>query len=126
MSPDGTNCPLWVTYHKHEVEDSINYADEFLSPTRFQWMSRSRRTKQSGELKPIINAPESGVRLPFFIKKSDNEGIDYYYLGDVLPVKDAIEDSKMPDGKGGDLNVVKFEFEFEHRVPDELYNYLVR
>lgn len=126
LSPDGTNCPLWVTYHKHEVEDSINYADEFLSPTRFQWMSRSRRTKQSGELKPIINAPESGVRLPFFIKKSDNEGIDYYYLGDVLPVKDAIEDSKMPDGKGGDLNVVKFEFEFEHRVPDELYNYLVR
>ena len=126
LSPDGTNCPLWITYHKHEVEDSINYADEFLSPTRFQWMSRSRRTKQSGELKPIINAPESGVRLPFFIKKSDNEGIDYYYLGDVLPVKDAIEDSKMPDGKGGDLNVVKFEFEFEHRVPDELYNYLVR
>lgn len=126
LSPDGTNCPLWITYHKHEVEDSINYADEFLSPTRFQWMSRSRRTKQSGELKPIINAPESGVRLPFFIKKSDNEGIDYYYLGDVVPVKDAIEDSKMPDGKGGELNVVKFEFEFEHRVPDELYNYLVR
>ena len=126
LSPDGTNCPLWITYHKHEVEDSINYADEFLSPSRFQWMSRSRRTTQSGELEPIINAPESGVRLPFFIKKSDNEGIDYYYLGDVLPVKDAIEDTTMPDGKGGQLNVVKFVFEFEHRVPDELYNYLVK
>lgn len=126
MSPDGTNCPIWVTYHKHEVEDSINYADEFLSQTRFQWMSRSRRTTASNELKPIINAPESGVRLPFFIKKSDNEGIDYYYLGDVLPVKGSIEDSKMPDGKGGQLNVVKFEFEFEHRVPDDLYSYLIR
>ena len=126
MSPDGTNCPIWVTYHKHEVEDSINYADEFLSPSRFQWMSRSRRTKQSGELQPIINSPESGVRLPFFIKKSDNEGIDYYYLGDVLPIKDTIEDTTMPDGKGDQLNVVKFVFELEHRVPDELYNYLVK
>jgi len=124
MSPNVTNCPIWVTYHKNEVEDSINYADEFLSPTRFQWMSRSRRTTASNELKPIINAPESGVRLPFFIKKSDNEGIDYYYLGDVLPVRESIEDSKMPDGKGGQLNVVKFEFEFKHKVPDELYNYL--
>lgn len=126
MSPDGTNCPIWVTYNKHEVEDSINYADEFLSPSRFQWMSRSRRTKKSGELLPIINAPESGVRLPFFIKKSDNEGIDYYYLGDVIPVREAITDSTMPDGIGGQLNVVKFEFEFQHRVPDELYNYLIR
>ena len=125
MSPDATNCPIWVTYHKHEVEDSINYADEFLSPSRFQWMSRSRRTTQSGELQPIINSPESGLRLPFFIKKSDNEGIDYYYLGDVLPIKDTIEDTTMPDGKGGQLNVVKFVFELEHRVPDELYNYLV-
>lgn len=126
MSPSTKNCPIWVTYHKHEVEDSINYADEFLSPTRFQWMSRSRRTTASGELKPIINAPKSGVRLPFFIKKDDNEGIDYYYLGDVLPVPGSVEDSTMPDGKGGTLNVVKFEFEFEHKVPEELYNYLIK
>jgi hypothetical protein len=126
LSPDGTNCPLWITYHKHEVEESVNYADEFLSPMRFQWMSRSRRTKESGELKPIINALERGVRLPFFIKKSDNEGIDYYYLGDVMPLNDSIEDSKMSDGKGGQLNVVKFEFEFEHKVPEELYNYLIK
>lgn len=126
LSPDEKNCPLWITYHKYEFEESINYADEFLSPSRFQWMSRSKRTTRSKELQPIINAPESGVRLPFFLKKSDNEGIDYYYLGDVLPVKEAIEDTTMSDGKGGKLNVVKFEFEFEHRVPDELYNYLVR
>ena len=126
MSPDGTNCPIWVTYNKLEVEDRINYADEFLSPTRFQWMSRSGRTTSSKELKPIINAPKSGVRLPFFIKKDDNEGIDYYYLGDVLPVPGSVEDSTMPDGKGGTLNVVKFEFEFEHKVPEELYNYLIK
>lgn len=126
MSPDGTNCPIWVTYHKSEVEDSINYADEFLSPSSFQWMSRSRRTIHSGELQPIINAPESQVRLPLFIKKSDNEGIDYYYLGDVLPDKEAIEGTTMPDGKGGHLNVVKFVFELEYRVPDELYNYLIK
>lgn len=126
LSPDGTNCPLWITYHKHEVEDSVNYADEFLSPKRFQWMSRSRRTKESGELKPIINGLERGIRLPFFIKKSDNEGIEYYYLGDVMPLKDSIKDSKMSDGKGGQLNVVKFTFEFEHTVPDELYNYLIK
>jgi len=126
MSPDHTNCPIWVTYHKDQVEDSINYADEFLSPSRFRWMSRSRRTTSSKELKPIIDAPESRVRLPFFIKKDDNEGIDYYYLGDVIPVPGSVKDSTMPDGKGGSLDVVKFDFEFEHKVPDELYSYLIQ
>lgn len=126
ISPDKTNCPLWITYEKHNVEDSINYADEFLSQTKFQWMSKSDLTMQSPGLQPIINAPGSGVRLPFFIKKSDNEGIDYYYLGNVIPIRDAIEDSTMICRKRGELSVVKFVFEFEHPIPDDLYCYLIR
>lgn len=122
-SPDGTNCPIFVTYDKHDVDAAINYADEFISASEFQWMSRSKRTKLSKELHPIIHADTLGVRLPFFLKKSDNEGIDFYYLGDVHPLPGSIEDTTMPDETGKLLNVVKFIFQFEHPVPEELLRY---
>ena len=124
MSPDKTNCPIFVTYHKaDDVEGSIAYEDEFISPSVFKWMSRSNRRIDSNELEPIIKARSNGLRLPLFLKKDDNEGIDFYYLGDVLPIDNSIEQQYMPDDNGKKLPVVKFEFELKHPVESALYKY---
>ena len=51
MSPDKSNCPIFVTYHKaDDIEGRIAYEDEFISPSRFKWMSRSNRRLESDEL----------------------------------------------------------------------------
>lgn len=124
MSPDKTNCPIFVTYNKaDDVEGSIAYEDEFISPSIFKWMSRSNRRTESNELEPIINARSNGLRLPLFLKKDDNEGIDFYYLGDVLPIKNSIEQQYMPNDDGKKLPVVKFEFELSYPVDAALFKY---
>jgi hypothetical protein len=124
MSPDKTNCPIFVTYHKaDDVEGSIAYEDEFISTSVFKWMSRSNRRINSAELEPIINARSNGLRLPLFLKKDDNEGIDFYYLGDVLPVENSIEQQYMPDDNGKKLPVVKFEFELSYPIESALHKY---
>jgi hypothetical protein len=119
------NCPIFVTYHKaDDVEGSIAYEDAFLAPEVFKWMSRSKRRIESGELQPMINASENGLRMPLFVKKDDNEGIDFYYLGDVSPIPNSIEQQYMPDDSGKQLPVVKFEFELNLPVEPGLYKYL--
>ena len=126
MSPDRTNCPIFVTYHKAEdIEGSVAYEDEFLSQSRFKWMSRSKRKIDSAELKPIILARTNNLRLPLFVKKDNNEGIDFYYLGDVLPLDGAIEQQYMPSDDGKELPVVKFEFELKPPVEKGLFKYLM-
>jgi hypothetical protein len=114
-----------VTYHKaDDLEGSIAYEDEFISPRRFKWMSRSNRKIDSNELQPIIQAKNNRLKLPLFVKKDDNEGIDFYYLGDVIPEIDSLEQQYMLDDKGKQLPVVKFEFNLEIPVEPGLYKYL--
>ncbi len=125
MSPDKSNCPIFVTYHKaDDIEGSIAYEDEFISPSRFKWMSRSNRRLESDELQPLINSSLNGLRLPLFVKKDDNEGIDFYYLGEVQPIADSVEQQYMPDDSGKQLPVVKFEFTIDPPVEPGLYKYL--
>jgi len=126
MSPDKTNCPIFVTYHKGEdIDGSIAYEDEFLSPDRFKWMSRSKRKIDSAELEPIINSRAIGLRLPLFVKKDNNEGIDFYYLGELTPIPGTVEQQYMPDDSGQNLPVVKFEFDITPPVEPSLYKYLI-
>ena len=87
-------------------------------------MSRSNRKIDSNELQPIIQAKNNRLKLPLFVKKDDNEGIDFYYLGDVIPEIDSLEQQYMLDDKGKQLPVVKFEFHLEIPMEPGLYKYL--
>lgn len=50
-------------------------------------MTRSRVSRDSQEAQQIICAQESGLKIYLFIKKSDGEGADFYYMGKVIPVE---------------------------------------
>lgn len=125
LNKEEWNCPIFVTYHKaDDVEGSIAYEDAFLSPEVFKWMSRSKRRIDSVELQPMVNAVANGLRMPLFVKKDNNEGIDFYYLGEVKPIPGSIEQQYMPDDSGKQLPVVKFEFKLDPPVEPGLYKYL--
>ncbi len=119
-------CPIFVTYHKKEdVESSINYADEFLSPEVLKWATRSNRTLESQEVKTIIESEEKGIELHIFVKKDDDEGTDFYYLGKATPDKNYIEQVTMEDGKGKKLPVVHMNLVMENPIENKLYNYII-
>ena len=60
-----------------------------------------------------------------FVKKSDDEGSDFYYLGNMI--YNSFEDTKMnseKDGKIEKVPVVNIQFRMKNPVPQQLYNYL--
>jgi superfamily II DNA or RNA helicase len=116
---DGS-CPLFVNYHKAEdIAQSTNYEDGFLNPHEFNWMSKSNRKLTSPE---IVAMQQEGLRLPLFIKKSNGEGTDFYYMGEVVPTSFA--QTTIPADDGIVKPIVQVNFALTHPVEDTLYHYL--
>ena len=124
--PKHQTCPIFVTYHKNdEVESSVDYGDEFLNPALFKWYTRSNRTLKSQEVQKIIHSDEHKIDIHIFVKKDDDEGTDFYYLGKGFPDKSSVEEDRMTDKNGKDLPVVHMNMVMEQAVEGKLYNYLM-
>ncbi len=124
ISPDKSNCPIFVNYHKENaISNSTKYEDHFISNEQFAWMSKSKRTLNSPDVKTI----EVGVnlRIPLFIKKSNDEGAEFYYMGDIKPIPESFEQTTMPADNGKTVSVVKVKFQMTHLVEDSIYNYII-
>ncbi|RSK43687.1 DUF3427 domain-containing protein [Bacillus canaveralius] len=119
-------CPIFVTYHKdHEVESSVAYGDEFLNQEVLRWYTRSNRTLGSEEVQKIINAKENGIDVHIFIKKDDDEGRDFYYLGKALPDKNTVQQTVMKDKNEKELPVVQINMIMEQSIDSKIYHYIV-
>ncbi|GAB6991806.1 hypothetical protein JCM16418A_38560 [Paenibacillus pini] len=118
-------CPIFVTYHKHdEVESSINYGDEFLSSSIFKWYTRSNRTLRSEEVKKIIAAVENDINIHIFVKKDDDEGGDFYYLGEANPDQASVEQTLMQGKDNKEVPVVCMDIILKAPVEQKLYHYI--
>ena len=124
ISPDRSNCPIFVTYDKSEdIAATIQYEDEFETPSRMTWFSKSKRSLSSPEIAYFANLRDDQI-LPLFVKKSDDEGKSFYYLGLVRPEANSFEQRTMPGSNEKSVGVVKLNFLLEYPVPDALYRYL--
>ena len=114
-------CPIFVTYNKAEdISETINYEDHFINKETFNWMSRNNRKTSSPELEPLINY--NGVDTQLFIQKSNDEGIEFYYIGKLIPLN---YKQVYRNINGKDQPIVNFKFKIEEEVKDELYSYFV-
>ena len=115
-------CPIFVTYKKSvDVARSTMYEDEFINTHQFSWMTRNRVTLNSREVTTIKAYSATGLRMPLFVKKSDGEGTDFYYMGDMIPY-DFVE-QKIKNDKGEDLPIVNILFQMSDSVDEALYSY---
>ncbi|GAB1476357.1 hypothetical protein MASR2M70_11910 [Bacillota bacterium] len=113
-------CPIFVTYKKEEdITESTKYEDELLSVHQFSWMTRNRVTLESQEVKQIQNP---STRKLLFVKKSDGEGSDFYYLGDLKPLE--YYQTEILNDKGANLPIVNIIFQMSDSVDEALYSYL--
>jgi len=119
-------CPIFITYHKDEtIDQSVQYEDELLSRDILRWFTRSNRTLESKEVQTIIEAETNQTDLHIFIKKDDDEGTEFYYLGEAHPDKSSVQQRKMLNNKGKELPVVEMELLLDNPVERQLYNYLI-
>ncbi|OKL37507.1 DUF3427 domain-containing protein [Domibacillus mangrovi] len=118
-------CPIFITYHKSdEIEASVNYGDEFINQEVLKWYTRSNRTLNSAEVQRIIEAEEKNIDLHIFVKKDDDEGSDFYYLGKAVPDKNTVQQAKMKDKNGKELPVVHMNMVMEQPIDYKLYKYI--
>jgi len=117
-------CPIFVTYEKKEdITSSTKYEDQFINPDEFSWMTRSRVTRESREAQQIINYRSNGLKIFLFIKKSDDEGADFYYMGKVTPASD--EQTVIMDDNGKELPIMNFRMRMDKPVREDIYEYIV-
>lgn len=116
-------CPIFVTYEKKDdISESTKYEDYFIDKNHFNWMTRNRVTLNSSEALQIRDYRDSGLRIPLFVKKSDGEGSDFYYMGDMEPYDlkqvtiEGANDEKLP--------IVNIEYRMKVSVDDNIYHYL--
>ncbi len=120
MLRDNT-CPIFVTYHKgDDISSTTKYVEGFENRDVFDWMSKSGRNMMSADVREILASSSNGLKIPVFIKKSDSEGIDFYYVGQANPIVERCEETTL-DGK----TVVGIPLKLRNSVPEELYGYLL-
>ena len=123
VSRDRTNCPLFVTYKKSaEISDTIKYEDAFLSPDIFSHLSKGGRTLSSPEVDLWTTQNLNNIRLPLFVKKSDDEGQDHYYIGDLTYIEGSANEQIMSGDKS--KSVVNVHYKIDEPVDQNLYRYL--
>ncbi len=116
-------CPIFVTYDKEEdISESTKYEDVFIDNETFSWMTRSNVKLDSKEPVEIMGYEDSGLVLHLFIKKSDDEGHEFYYIGPVIP-RNPQQKTIMND-KGKELPIVNFKLDLKYPVREDVYNYL--
>jgi hypothetical protein len=125
MNSDKKDLAIFVTYHKdEEISDSIKYEERFLSNSIFEWMSKNRRSLNSPEIAAIRN--HTTMRIPLFVKKSDSEGTEFYFLGDMKPIEGTFKQAKIKGSDNRDVSAVTIHFNLETPVEENLYSYLTR
>lgn len=118
-------CPIFVTYEKKEdIANSTKYEDQFINDQIFSWMTRSKVSSHSSETQELINYAESGLKIYLFIKKSDGEGSDFYYMGRVTPL--SWRETTILNDKGNSLPIMNFQMKLEHSVRGDIYEYFTK
>lgn len=84
MKQLNNNTCIFVTYHKADgingaeyLNGKPNYSDSFIDSQTFMWNSKIGNGPES----KYMNEFTSGDIKRLFIKKSDGEGTDFYYMG---------------------------------------------
>jgi hypothetical protein len=117
-------CPIFVTYDKDtdKIDSSIDYNDAFVSSSEFAWETRNQVRLDSKEPRAIRGEdPEGPFKTLLFVKKSDDEGSSFYYMGEMAFLSN-FETTKH-DSKGKELPVVAMRFAMKQCVPDALLSY---
>lgn len=125
ISPTKNDCAIFVNYHKEEtISATTKYHDRFISSNEFVWMSKNKRKLNSPDVCQILEQKTSKMRIPLFVKKSNSEGNDFYYLGNVFVQDDSAFEKMIKNDEGKNVSVVEMKFNLTTPVEKSLYDYI--
>ncbi len=116
---------LFVTYNKvlgidnEYIDGKPDYGDEFIDNTTFIWVTQMGNGIQSTYTKDVLESTNRHL----FVKKSDDEGAEFYYLGKCNI--QSVASAKKNDKKGNAKDIAKIEFLMDKPVRNDIYQYLM-
>lgn len=115
---------VFVTLKKDEDFKGalMAYEDELLDPSILHYFTKSPRTINSPEVKILQNPVDWQIHV--FAQKSNDEGTDFYYLGEVEPVQETIQQVEKTTKDGRKQSVVQMNLAFNQPIDNKLYHYL--
>lgn len=100
----------------------VTYEDALLDPMTMTWFTKAPRTLASPEVQILQDADDWKIHM--FIKKDDDEGTEFYYLGEVTPDVSSFIQLEKPSSDGKNRSVVEMDLHFKEAIPRNLFNYL--
>lgn len=125
MKRVGDNVAIFVTYNKEEaseeqeyIDGKPDYADEFVNEEIFMWDSQIGKGPNSSYMKDVQEAKYKHL----FVKKSDAEGTDFYYMGqfDII----SVETGQKRNNNGQMKDIAKVQCRMHDIVRSDLLDYL--
>ena len=86
-------------------------------------MTRNKVKRTSPEAIQLTNSVEKDLKVFLFIKKSNDEGTDFYYMGQVTPRGG--EETTILNDKGLSLPIMNYKLMLKDEVREDVYDYLV-
>nr|WP_328798120.1 DUF3427 domain-containing protein [Lactobacillus ultunensis] len=89
---DKKNCAIFITYNKKNDARTLAYQDQFINQSIINMYSKYPRSLDSRE---IQNFKSKEIDFHLFVKKSDDEGKSFIYLGTCHPQSDTFRQKEM-------------------------------
>jgi len=125
VSQDKKQCPIFVNYHKDKsIADTTKYEDYFETTSTLIYMSKNRRTLVSPDVEAIANQCANQMRVPIFVKKSNDEGLSFYYLGDGTAEADRFKETTMATESSSVVSVVQMALKLDKPIAIALFKYI--
>ena len=119
------NTCIFVTYHKADgingaeyLDGKPNYSDSFMDSQTFMWNSKIGNGPESKYMKEFI----SGETKRLFVKKSDGEGTDFYYMG-TFEI-DNIKGTTKKNNKGVLQPICDVTLKMNESIREDIFDYL--
>jgi hypothetical protein len=113
--------PIFITYHK---KDFTFLEDKLLSPQELLYFSKPNRSLKSPEVL-WLRSNEVHHIVPIFIKKNDDEGMHFYFMGYAKPQVQDFRETQRKDQKSGKMKrLVELPFLLDDAVRLDMYSFL--
>ncbi|MGX6961914.1 DEAD/DEAH box helicase [Vagococcus xieshaowenii] len=122
-----TDFIIFVTLEKGDDfrGSLVAYEDGFVDNQTVQWFTKAPRTINSPEVRYLKEHGQTS-NIHFFIKKADDHGSDFYYLGKVKPDVNSIEQVTRATSEGETKSLVKMLLHLEEPVELSLFDFLTK
>ena len=117
-------CPIFVNYHKEDgIAAAINFPEKFNNNNEFLWYTKSNRKLTSKDV-GTIRKNRNDLKFPFFVKKSNGQGGDFYYMGNVIPLEESFTQTTIMNDNQKEVPIVQIMLLLNNPVEDSVYNYI--